>query len=142
MENQIRTAKKRDLFRLTQLYEKNGLSPVKTVCDKSVNCIEKFMLDKNHFIVVCECNGKISASCEVSIVPSLTYFSSGTAIVSGMCYESEKNYDQLCLVVAKIKEITFRLGCKKTVFLNENCGGFLNSVYMSSGLHRESCYAK
>ncbi|MBQ7580205.1 MAG: hypothetical protein IJU39_02735 [Clostridia bacterium] len=141
MENKIRIAVKSDIFRLTEIYEKNGLSPRKTVCKKSLNELEAFLNGKNNFILVCERGGRISACCEVSVVPSLCFSSCPTVFVSGMCCESEKSFNCLCLLIAKIREVAFRRNCGKIIFLNETCSGFLNSVYMSSGLRRDSCYS-
>lgn len=142
MKHLIRIAEKSDLPELILLYEKNGLAPTKTVCQKSVDSLNNFLTNSNCQIIVCLYGGKIVASCEVSVVPSLSYFSGGNALVSAMCYESESCYEELSLLVSKVKEIAMRQGCKKILFLNENCCGFLNTIFMSSGLRNENCYAK
>ncbi|MBQ7654074.1 MAG: hypothetical protein IJS17_03280, partial [Clostridia bacterium] len=117
-------------------------SPIKTVCEKSVSSIENFLGNKNRFIVVCQSGSEIVASCEVSIQPSLAFSSGGTVFVCGVCFASEKDYDSVCLLISKVREIAFRRKCKKIICLNENCSGFLNSVYMSSGLRREEYCGK
>ena len=141
MKSFVRKATENDIVKLTQIYEKNNLAPTSVISEKSKNYLADFLSDKRSMILVCESGGKIVASCEVTIAKTLAFENSGTVLVSGVCYESEKNYEQICLLMSKIKEIACQAGCRKILFLNENCGGFLNSVYMTSGLHHENIYS-
>lgn len=135
--NKIREINENDFDGLSELYTHlHNNKPI--VCnEENTNIFKQILSDKNHHIIVADCDGKIVSSCVCVIVPNLTHNQQPYAIVENVVTHKEYRNQGLasgCLDFAK--NIALDNNCYKMMLLTGTKKRSTHKFYQKNGYNR------
>lgn len=130
----VREADANDLKEILELYLFLHETGIPEVTEELRKTWDSIMNDKNHHLIVCESEGKITASCVCVVVPNLTRNVRPYAFIENVVTHEAyrgKGYATACLDYAK--EIAEKNNCYKMMLLTGSKEAQTLNFYRNAG---------